>query len=201
MDTALVLYDGADCSSLSQLDCNDDSCDLQSTVMSPVVAGEQYLIRLGGYGGATGTGTLNVGCLVPECTDPTALDVPSTTTGSTNLASGVSGFDGAAACVDATAQSSPGVWYTVTGTGNTITASTCDMADFDTELSVWCSDCADLTCVAGNDDFNGCNDSTSQVSWCSQDGATYRILVYGYGLANGNFDLDVSDDGVRDSEG
>jgi len=40
----------------------------------------------------------------------------------------------------------------VIGTGNTMTASTCDQADYDTKISVFCGDCVDKICVAGNDD-------------------------------------------------
>ena len=50
----------------------------------------------------------------------------------------------------------PGVWYTVVGTGNTMTASTCNngiasdgSADYDTKINIYCGDCAALTCVAG----------------------------------------------------
>jgi hypothetical protein len=140
------------------------------------------------------TGTVRAGVPPPAndlCVDAIGVGVSSSNTGSTIGATD----DGLAGCGDATSQSSPGVWYTVTGTGNTITASTCNMANFDTELSVWCGDCADLTCVAGNDDGDGCSGFTSQVSWCSQAGATYQILVYGWAGATGGFTLGITDNG------
>ncbi len=97
-----------------------------------------------------------------------------------------------------------GVWYTVVGTGNTMTATTCDGTDpnanatYDTKISVYCGDCAALTCVAGNDDNcpTGTNGLFTTISWCSQAGATYRIFVHGFGAATGSFNMVILDDGT-----
>ena len=62
-DTSLVLYEGS-CS--NQVSCNGDAeenSDCQnyySLIVYPVTAGTEYLIRLGGYQGAIGEGTLTV---------------------------------------------------------------------------------------------------------------------------------------------
>ncbi len=49
-----------------------------------------------------------------------------------------------------------GLWYSVTGTGNTMTVSTCsDYTSFDTVIQVFC-DCESLECVAANDDDYSC---------------------------------------------
>ncbi len=62
-DTELAIYAGTSCPiTESSIACNDDACSLQSTVTFPAVAGSSYLIRLGGYNGATGSGTLTVSC-------------------------------------------------------------------------------------------------------------------------------------------
>ena len=66
-DTKLAVYDGASCPGSASADaCNDDACGpgqgLQSQVVHPVVAGNSYLIRVGGYQGATGSGTLSITC-------------------------------------------------------------------------------------------------------------------------------------------
>ena len=59
-DTVLEVFEGS-CGSLVSLECNDDACGLQSTVeIPPSTAGTTYLIRVGGFGGATGTGTIEV---------------------------------------------------------------------------------------------------------------------------------------------
>jgi len=105
-------------------------------------------------------------------------------------------FDDVGFC--GTGNSAPGVWYTVIGTGNTMTATTCEnqsfpgSADYDTKISVFCLDCDAPTCVGGNDDSSGCS-FHSTFSWCSQAGATYSILVHGFSSATGDFDLSVSD--------
>ncbi len=70
-DTVLAVYDGCVCDPLSPiLGCNDDdpnnACGsggggFHSTVVVPVVAGNCYKIRLGGFsGGSAGSGTLNI---------------------------------------------------------------------------------------------------------------------------------------------
>jgi hypothetical protein len=96
-----------------------------------------------------------------------------------------------------TSITSPGVWYTVVGTGNVMTASTCELdsqgtADYDSKISVYCARCDQPICIGGNDDVPGCN-WHSTVRWCSQKGVTYYILVHGWGGATGNFELAVFD--------
>jgi hypothetical protein len=76
-----------------------------------------------------------------------------------------------------------------------MTASTCDWADYDTKISVYCRGCEESYCVGGNDDGLGCVDFRSEFSWCSEEGVEYLILVHGF-FAEGNFDLAVFDDGV-----
>ena len=49
-----------------------------------------------------------------------------------------------------------GVWYYVGGDGYTFEASTCDLADFDTQISVFRGNtCDELKCVDGNDQVCG----------------------------------------------
>ncbi len=108
--------------------------------------------------------------------------------------------DGAPTC--GTTSPGHGVWYVVAGTGNTMTASTCNPgSDFDTKIQVFC-DCMDLVCVGGNDDavgappecaLNGLN-RFSKVSWCSDPAQLYYIHVGGFSTAVGNFQLTVTDD-------
>ena len=90
------------------------------------------------------------------------------------------------------------VWYTVTGTGNTMTATTCNAGTFvsDTKISVFCLECADLQCIDGNDDScSGHGSLLSTVSWCSQVGAIYYITVGNYSSTTvpGVIQVDVTD--------
>lgn len=65
VDTRLAVYDGTTCND-PILDCNDDTCGLQSQVTFPAVTGNEYLIRLGTYPGAAGgIGTFDVTPLLP----------------------------------------------------------------------------------------------------------------------------------------
>lgn len=60
-DSALEIFDGAGgCGALVSLGCNDDSCGLSSSLSVPVAGAGVYYIRVGGFGGSTGTFTLNV---------------------------------------------------------------------------------------------------------------------------------------------
>ena len=59
-DSYLLAYSGS-CGSLTQIVCNDDFCSgTRAQITFPVTAGTPVLIRLGGYGSATGTGTLTI---------------------------------------------------------------------------------------------------------------------------------------------
>ncbi len=91
---------------------------------------------------------------------------------------------------------SPGVWYTVTGSGQEISAKTCDDSNlytpYDTKVSVFTmSDTGALTCRVANDDFCGLQ---SQVSWDSVEDEKYYILVHGFNQT-GDFRLFVNGQG------
>jgi hypothetical protein len=64
-DTKIAVYDGCDCPPTVMLACNDDACGLQSEVEVNVVAGNTYLIEVGGYASNTGDGFLTVSCAEP----------------------------------------------------------------------------------------------------------------------------------------
>ena len=87
--------------------------------------------------------------------------------------------------------STGGVWYSVAGTGNTMTATLCGGPAYDSRLSVYCSTSGSLTCVGGNDDSCGL---LSQVAFCTQESAQYYILVHGFGTAVGDFQISLTDD-------
>jgi len=64
-DSRLQIY--SDCTFADQIGCNDDalsgSCGLTSEINFGGAAGEEYIIRIGGYAdGGTGSGTFIVGC-------------------------------------------------------------------------------------------------------------------------------------------
>lgn len=177
----------------------------------PVSVGEEVTFQVGDPSLRTGSVHLKVPqnpgnpmpVIVPfggppndDCPNGQPVTVPSLTPGTTIGAS----TDGVAAC-GGQSQTSPGVWYTVTGTGTILRASTCPGdggSGFDTKIMVYCRTCSTLTCVGGNDDggtANGCAGFTSRVNFCTQAGNTYRILVSGFSTATGNFNLSVTHSG------
>ncbi|MCB9849323.1 MAG: proprotein convertase P-domain-containing protein [Phycisphaerales bacterium] len=131
-------------------------------------------------------------CEEPEvtndvCADATPLSVPDsvsddTSTGTADVAPFCGTSDGTAG----------GLWYSVIGTGQQITASLCG-SSFDTKIRVYTDGCGTLTCVAGNDD--ACS-TQSEITWCSEIGVEYLILVHGFNANEGTFTLDISDAGA-----
>jgi hypothetical protein len=64
-DTALAVYEGCGCPAGTQIGCSDDDCgggSVASAVSFAATAGETYLIRVGGYSGDVGTGTMTISC-------------------------------------------------------------------------------------------------------------------------------------------
>jgi hypothetical protein len=70
-DTRVAVYSGNTCTG-PIMACDDDGCaSLRSTVSIPVTAGNHYRIRVGGFNGATGNGTLTLTCVpTPPPCDP-----------------------------------------------------------------------------------------------------------------------------------
>ena len=87
-----------------------------------------------------------------------------------------------------TGTGAPGVWYSITGNGDLITASLCGSA-FDTRIQIYEGACGALTCVGGNDDSCGLQ---SETAFASTNGTEYFIYVYGYGTNTGNYTLDIT---------
>jgi len=56
-DTALEVFSGT-CAALAPISCNDDSCGLQSSLTFFVTTGTDYIFRVGGFAGSTGSGTI-----------------------------------------------------------------------------------------------------------------------------------------------
>jgi hypothetical protein len=157
-----------------------------------------YYVPIYSAGGSLGPYTINIDGVpcppIPQndlCTDAIPISIPSSTLGTTSGAT----VDDAPTCY--TLINSPGVWYSLIGTGNLITATTCAAyTNYDTRLDIYSNTCDQLVCVAGNDDACGLpfpNNVNSTVTFCSELGATYYILVQGFEGDRGNFQLDVSE--------
>ncbi|MEM7164752.1 MAG: hypothetical protein AAF581_04770 [Planctomycetota bacterium] len=143
-DTKLAVYSGFVCPTApSAIACNEDNCPLgafQSGVTIATVAGSEYLIRIGGYQGDSGTGLLNITCAPNNDSCGGATPIGAGTLQSTLLGAT---RDGNADC--GFSQNSPDVWYTYTAPmSGTVTIDTCGTNDLggvdagmDTVLSIY----------------------------------------------------------------
>jgi hypothetical protein len=121
--------------------------------------------------------------------------------------------EGATSCASADTQSpycdrsirAKSIWYYVVGNGSTIQATTCDSVyTYDTAITIFSGSCinsdnglSDLVCIAYNDDDYTCQHGfQSLVTWNSQIGVTYYILVHGYSTNSGDFTLRVGPSNV-----
>ncbi|MBC7770976.1 MAG: hypothetical protein H7210_00640 [Pyrinomonadaceae bacterium] len=174
------------------LACNDDQCALQSQVAPTLAANTTYLIRVGGYQGATGAGTLTI--TAPVCgpaNDNCAAPAAITSYGETVFSNAGANNDGPAAC----ASFGSDVWFTYTAcVSGSHTLNTCAAATFDTVLLVYTGDCGALAQVACNDDTAGCgaNDLSSSITWNATAGTTYRFRAGGFNGAQGTATLTLS---------
>lgn len=199
-DTKMAVYAGATCpGAAAAIACNDDSGDcaansLQSAVTFPSTSGQFYLIRVGGYQGATGSGTISItdSCQPQppandDCNGAIWIADGQSVDGSTALATN----DGTANCGNS--ESSPDVWYLYRPqTSGSVTVSTCLMAGYDTVLSIYTGNCGTLTQIACNDDNCGLQ---SSITTSMTSGVTYHIRVAGYSGANGPYRLRVTGGG------
>lgn len=198
-DTGLLIYNfTCPTNPINPLDfiCgNDDLCGVHSEIPSlPLFAGQTVLIVVDGWGAGFGSYQLMISETPPpppndDCFLALDLPIPSTVSGSTIGASS----DDVIPC--GTTISAPGVWYSVFGTGNELTASTCGGYDYDTKINVYTGGCAAPICVGGNDDACGLG-LGSRLTWSSVPGQPYQILVQGFEGQTGEFELSISEDVV-----
>lgn len=69
-DTKMAVYSGCGCPSTTPVGCSDDDCGVgafNSRVAFPSVQGQSYMIRIGGFQGDQGAGTLTISCGADPC--------------------------------------------------------------------------------------------------------------------------------------
>jgi hypothetical protein len=187
-DSVLSVHTGCPGSSTNTLACSDDACDLQSRVDVSMLAGQRYLIRVGGFSTRSGNFTLTASVVTPDpapvndlCANAISMGLGSIA-GTTYCAS----TDGASSCGFSATND---VWYRFTPEcSGTYTFDTCAEATFDTVVSVHTACSIDATTqIACNDD--ACNGLRSRVNASLTAGSTYLVRVAGYFNAQGNFTL------------
>ncbi|HMN95345.1 MAG TPA: S8 family serine peptidase [Phycisphaerales bacterium] len=212
-DTKLAVYGpgllGASCPSTGFLGgvllaCNDDApgCSgFTSKIVIPVTQGTTYRIRVGGFSGASGTGSIVVTCGIPHDTCANALPIAD---GTTNFSTIGAITDGPSISCGSLSGAMPAdTWfsYTATCTGP-LTVSTCNSATFDTMIGVWGQNSLTGFVCPGtlfggillgcNDDVAGCGGLTSSVTVNVVQGQTYRIQLGGWGGATGTGALSIT---------
>ncbi|MBL8745555.1 MAG: hypothetical protein JNK58_04270, partial [Phycisphaerae bacterium] len=195
-DTILGLYSGT-CGNLTQRACNDDFCGFKSQLCATgLTVGQVYYIQVASYDDASrGTYRVSVTCPCPPapandlCSGATLLAVPTAIGGVAGNTTNATVDSNVPVC-GYSQVNAPGVWYRLVGNGRNLTASLCSTAtQFDTKISVFCGSCTQLICIENNDDDCGL---ASEVSWCSESGRTYYILVHGFNGQVGPFAISVS---------
>ena len=144
--------------------------------------------------GPGGTGVSSTSFGVPPandlCANAIALACGQVLTG-TNV-NATSAGDPGGSCSTLSA-SGAGVFYTITGTGASITLSTCNPGtNFDTKLFVYSGNCGFYSCVASNDDGACANAVASIVTFNSVFGTVYRVFVNGFQGTSGTFGLSAT---------
>ncbi|MHC5004806.1 MAG: hypothetical protein ACYTJ0_16980, partial [Planctomycetota bacterium] len=204
-DTDLVIYSGTECPVDNDrlVACNDDDPDnpcgddnFRSTIRIPVVTGETYKIRVGGWGpGDSGIGQLLVDCDPANDLCENALPI----------GDGLTAFDTTAAETDGPEnpegicndfgqnQTYNDIWfdYTATCTGELLVTTCEDLggsAEYDSDIVVY----AGTDCPVDTDRLLGCNDDDPDNPCGTNDfhstvrvpvvaGASYKIRVGGWG--------------------
>ena len=197
-DTVMAIYTGTP-TMLTEVDCNDDSCGLQSELFLPsVTAGTQYYIAVGAFSATTTTGSFNlsVNCFTPvpgdePATAATAMNGPNmgTTVGATTSSpTGSCGNMGA------------DTWfvYTATCTG-TLTASLCMAAGgsssgFDPVLAIFTGTPGSLNQVKCNDDGLGatCGINPETSTFVNMGDTLYIAVGSAGGVNTGPFTMAIS---------
>ena len=177
-DTRMEVH--SDCAG-TVVSCNDDNCGLQSEIVTPVVGGTTYFIRVAGWNGAVGAGTLTVdGPIIPdECVDAEDIATDFPTAFDTTVATP------SADAWSATGNSMNDVWFTFTPTADyAADILTCNTADYDTRLELYSGACGALVGEANNDDGSGCASFTSAIlGHPVLTGVQYWVRVGGFNAA------------------
>ena len=198
-DTMLAVWDGCkdDLEYDDMIECNDDfGGTRQSQVVLDVVAGDKYLIEVGGYDTETGQGFLTVSCegVTPQPSSKDNCENAKTVGDVTELAFDTSyaTFDGPGLCL-----TSPNIWYcyTATCTGD-VTVSLAG-SSYDTMLAVYDG----CECYPSSNDLIECNDDAgatyqSEITFAATADNQYLIEVGGYGSETGAGLLSISCQGV-----
>lgn len=183
-DTDILIYAGG-CGNLDMIACHGDSagCLVQGTTNEwntflpdvPVASGESYLIRIGGWGGAdSGSGifTLEFESGPPpppppppiandECVDAALAILGDNPINTIDATDSSDPYDDSPGC-NALGVMNQDVWFKFTpDVTGALTLSTCNIANFDTDVVIYEGACANKVEIACSGDVVGCANYTS----------------------------------------
>jgi propanediol dehydratase small subunit len=198
-DTILAVYRGCNSSlDIQMIECNDDfGRSRQSQITFDAIAGNHYLIEIGGYASETGEGLLNISCggvqpppsSVDECENAQSIGDVSNLEFDTTEAT----FDGPGLCMN-----SPNIWYCYTATCTGEATVSLAGSSYDTMLAVY-NGCE---CDPTQNDLIECNDDSdntyqSKITFAVTAGNQYLIEIGGYTSDTGEGLLSISCEGVQ----
>jgi hypothetical protein len=189
------IYTGENCDSLVCVDgrAGKDPRLTSVTLVWDSKGATDYWILVHGFNQDTG----NFQVVVSEverpsndvCSSAIEMKLGDTVAGSTNHSSLDVITD---SCGSANNNSAPGVWYYFRGAGND-TIKAIFVTGFDAQLSVFGgSDCSSLVCIDGSDGDSPLYTSGS-VTWASQAGEVYYLLLHGFNMVVGDFELTLTE--------
>ncbi len=206
LDTDLFLYTGI-CGDMNQIACDGDGCgsapDERGSRIDhlSVFGGQQYLIRIGGFNGARGTGTLEVDFALAgdHCSVPLVATLgsnPFDTTAMSDSSGPIPLPEGLQCPGSGLGSAQKDIWFAFTPTSvGVATLSTCDGSSFDSDLVVYVGDCDSLIQIACNGDSGGCQTSSEIGNLILNAGTTYLIRLGSNLGTTGSGDLTISYDG------
>lgn len=199
-DTVIAVWAGGGCGT-SAIGCNDDTCGLQSSVNFGAIAGNTYMLQLGGFFSSPGAGnfTLSIGGgggpANDDCSGATPVSglgtFPFDTTGATSgapaMTCGLGGSD---------------VWYSwVAPSSGNCTFSLCAGSSSDSVIAAWAgSGCPSGSPLNCNDDFCFAF-GPSQVVFPVTAGSSYMLQIGGYNggvIGSGSFTLNITTPSTND---
>ncbi|MDE0892767.1 MAG: hypothetical protein OSB14_11345, partial [Planctomycetota bacterium] len=199
VDTKLAAYPGGTCPTAGTiLDCNDDACGLQSSLMFNGTAGATYMLQVGTFPGANGgMGNFDISVFTPamndDCSNPTVITGAGTFPfDNTTASTGLEGQMEIVCYAFGTSAVNNDVWFEWTSpTTDTYSVETCNFTSLDSKISVH----AGVGCPTAGSSI-GCNDDAcglqSAVWFSATAGSTYTIQVGSFstaGFGSGSINL------------
>lgn len=199
-DAVVELRNNA-CTNGLSLGCSDNLGSVtERIVITNLTNGETYLVRIYGWGGATGSYTIRLADAVSapdndECFAPLPLTLSTSCTPISASNIGATQSQDPGACSGSTAGVANDVWYVFTANGtNAVVKLGCGVG-FDGAVEVFSGGCFNLNSIGCADAFGASTQTATATETIYltglSNGVNYYVRVYGYQGATGTFNLCV----------